>query len=108
VLVLPDSENLPPCRLKATLLVKVALSVARDLRPPIAGVLSALSPTVLRATMPVAPVDKDSELDSGENDVGPDQTAIVNADRQVDAEPQAASMESPTKRELRSSIPSAV
>ena len=67
--MLPDPDRLPTGGSQLRLGIAVSFPVLLDLLRPIPCVCLRLKLTMLRATMPEAPVYKHGDLDSGEYDV---------------------------------------
>ena len=68
IFVFPDSDNPPAGFTETAICVGVASLVSLDLGDPEVGVLLR-RPMMLRAAMPEAPIEKDRDLGSSENDV---------------------------------------
>lgn len=100
--MLPRPEDRPAVVAQISVDCLIPCDVALELRKPIAGVGPGLG-SVDWTAVPEAPIDEDGHPCSSENDVGANQT-VARSDRQVLAEPVAASMEHGAKPGLGTAV----
>lgn len=102
VLVLPDTDDVPPSRGKTLVSVTVAEPVGLDLLSPVVGVVGRPR-RVFWTAVPETTVNEDDELDRPEDDVG--SPAPVGKDGAVDPETETTGVQQPAKHDLRPGVP---
>ncbi len=98
LLVLPETNNFPPCTGQGRVCCAIPFDIAAKLRRPVPLVGSRL-PTVYRTDMPEAPVHEHGDFAGGENDVWADLHG-ANFQAKVLAVAVPTSMQGAAKRHL--------
>lgn len=96
--MLPSTKDPPALRLEKLAMPDVASAILGNLFDPVSAIRFFRKGAVLTASVPKAAVDKDCQLWTREDDVGPDRTMTWNPNRAIDSKPKATAVKERSHR----------